>query len=120
MSYGNSAAQDACLDVYKTGDLMYLCSAEPADYAEAVSLALANMAAPVFGANADYVGGRETEISAITDGVGTATGTATHYAIVTVGTTTLQVAQTLSASFAVVDTEVVKTTAFKLQVPDPV
>lgn len=120
MSYGNPAAQDACLDVYKTGTKMYLCSAEPATYAEAVSLALADMGVPSFGVNADYVGGRETEIAAITDGVGIATGTATHYAIVTIAGAVLQVAQTLLASFAVVDTEVVKTTAFKLQVPDPV
>ena len=119
MSYGNPLAQDAALDVYKTGTKMYLCSAEPTTYATAVSLALADMGTPSFGTTADYVGGRETEVAAITDGIGTATGTATHYAIVTVSGSVLQVVQSLSASFSVVNTEVVKTTAFKIQVPDP-
>lgn len=119
MSFGNPAAQDAALDIYTNADKMYLCSSEPATYAEAVSLSLADMGVPSFGAYEDYAGGRQSLIAAKTDGVGIATGSATHYALVLVGSTTLQVAKPLTAPFDVVDTEVVKTTAANLKVPNP-
>lgn len=83
---------------------IYINSAEPATYTAATSTnALGNKnfgAGAVFPAAiaAGSPSGRQLATAAVTDGSVTATGTATHYSVVTSGSSRLEVAQSLSAS----------------------
>lgn len=86
---------------------IYVCSAEPATYTAASSTnALGNKN---FGAGAVFPGaiaagspsGRKLTTAAVTDGAISASGTATHWAIVTSGSSRLDAASSLSASQAV-------------------
>lgn len=67
--------------VVANGDLLNICSAEPASYAGIAAVNLGNKAVtqgdPVNGAT----DGRRTIIPAITDGAVTASGTASHWAL---------------------------------------
>ena len=103
MPYLNDNTLDnglAALKAAATG--IYICSAEPATYTAATSTnALGNK---VVAAGAVYPGaiaagspsGRKLTSIAVTDGAVTASGTATHSAIVSSGSSRLEVAQALS------------------------
>ncbi len=88
-------------------DRTYICSAEPSTYTAATStLALGSKnfgAGAVFPAAiaAGSPSGRKLTRAAITDGAVTATGTASHIADVTSGSSRLETATSLSASQAV-------------------
>lgn len=88
-------------------DRIYICSAEPATFTAATSTnALGNKtlsAGAVFPAAiaAGSPSGRKLTTVAVTDGNVTATGTASHWAVVTNGSSRLEVAQALSASQSV-------------------
>lgn len=88
-------------------DRVYLCSAEPATYLQASStfaLGNKNVAAGAVFPNAIAAGspsGRKLSTLAISDGAITATGTASHWSVVTSGSSRLEVAQALSATQAV-------------------
>ena len=97
---------DAALNVLTNDcDAIHICSQTPTTYTEAVTTyTLGNKATPTVGAPADRGGGgREVTVSAITDGTVTATGTATHYAMVDVVGTRLLATGALSPSQAVVN-----------------
>jgi hypothetical protein len=85
-------------------DRVYLCNAEPATYLQATStfaLGNKNVAAGAVFPNAIAAGspsGRKISTLAITDGVISAGGTASHWASVTSGSSRLEVAQALSAT----------------------
>lgn len=88
-------------------DAVYLCSQEPATYTQATStyaLGNKNLGAGAVYPNAIAAGspsGRKLTSAAIVAGAPgsiTASGTATHSAVVTTGSTRLEVAQALAAS----------------------
>lgn len=91
---------DAALTKLDTeANALHVCSQEPADYTEATSTyTLGNKATPSVGAPADTTGGRKVTVAAITDGTATATGTATHWALVDTVNSRLLATGALSAS----------------------
>lgn len=99
-----SAVLDGGLSVLDTqSDKIYIVSADPTTYTEAVSTyALGNKnfgAGACFGAPADATpNGRKVSSTAITDGSVTATGTATGWAVVTSGSSRLDANGPLSPS----------------------
>lgn len=103
---------------------VYINSSEPATYTAASStVALGNKnfgAGAVFPAAiaAGSPSGRKITTAAITDGSVTGTGTATHYSVVTSGSSRLEVAQSLSASQAVTSGNTFTLTAADVRLPN--
>lgn len=121
MALVNDSVLDAALTQIKTATRLLLCSSEPADYAAAVAATLATKDSPTLGAIGDGTGGRKFTVAAITDAVGNATGTATHYALVNVAGTELLATKSLSASFAVTSGATdIEIDAFDINNPDAV
>lgn len=103
---------------------IYICSQEPATYTAATSTyALGNKN---FGAGAVYPGaiaagspsGRKLTSAAVADGSVTASGTATHSAVVSAGSSRLEVAQALSASQVVTSGNAFTLTAQDVRLPN--
>jgi hypothetical protein len=118
MGYVPDSVLDLSLTEIKTSTRLLLCSSQPADYAAAVAAQLAHKDAPTLGAIGDYAGGRRFAVSAITDGVGDATGTATYYALVRVADTTLLATEALATPFDVASGGTVELDAFNVSQPD--
>lgn len=121
-AYLNDRVLDNGLTVLDTeADRLYLCSQQPASYAEATSTyALGSKTAISVGAPADgTVNGRRVTVGAITGGSISGTGTATHYAIVDSGNSRLLAAHTLAASQAVTNGNTFSLAAFDITLPDP-
>ena len=100
---------------------LYITSAEATTYTQAATTyALGVKATPTVSAPADRTGGgREVTVSAITDGSVTASGTATHYALVDQSNSRLLATGSLSASQAVTSGNTFTLTSFKIGIPDP-
>lgn len=98
-----------------------ITSAEATTYTQANSTyALGNSTSLSIGAPADRGGGgRQVTIAAITDGAVTATGTATHYAIVDTVNSRLLATGSLSASQAVTNGNTFTLTSTTIGIPDP-
>lgn len=99
------AALDAGLQYVRDNAVnFYVTSSEATTYTEATAtFALGNKASITVTAQADYAGagaGRKVEVSTFTDGTVTATGTATHWALVNPTGSVLVATGTLSASQA--------------------
>lgn len=96
-------------------------SQEASTYAEANSTyALGNSTSLSIGAPADRSGGgRKVAVAAITDGSVTATGTATHYALVDTNNSRLLATGALTASQAVTSGNTFTLAAFDIGIPDP-
>ena len=121
-AYLNDRVLDNGLTVLDTeADKLYLCSQQPATFAEATSTyALGNKTAISVGSPADgTVNGRRVTVGAISGGSITATGTATHYALVDSTNSRLLAAHTLSASQAVTNGNTFSLAAFDITIPDP-
>lgn len=90
-------------------------------YAEAITTySLGNSTTLSIGAPADRGGGgREVTVAALADGTVTATGTATHFAIVDTANSRLLVAGSLSASRGVVSGDAFSVATFTVGIPDP-
>ena len=99
-----------------------ICSQVPTTYTEAnATYALGSKTSISVGAPADgAVSGRRVTIAAITDGSVTATGTATHYALIDTSNSRLLVTNTLASSQAVTNGNVFTTAAFDVTFADPV
>ncbi len=84
MAYLNPRVLDLGLNVLTTETTrLHFCSAEPTNYAQAVSLSLGSKASPSVGAPADRTpSGRKVTVAAVSDGAATANGSVTHYALV--------------------------------------
>jgi hypothetical protein len=120
MAFLNDAVLDAALDeIIDNVTTLYICSAEPATYAEASSTyALGSKASPTVGTKANgSPSGRQCTVSAISDGSVSDTGTATHWAL-TSGTV-LYAAEELSSSQAVTEGNDFTLTSFTITIPDP-
>ena len=100
---------------------LYITSQEATTYTQAATTyALGVKATPTVSAPADRTGGgREVTVSAITDGSVTATGTATHYALVDQTNSRLLAAGALSASQGVTSGNQFTLSSFKIGIPDP-
>lgn len=116
MAYINDLAFDAAIGYLVTnGTRLHICSAEPSSAANAVSLSLGNKATITLGSATDRTPtGRKTVVPAISDGSVTATGTATHWAIINSGATILSATGALSASQSVTSGNTFTLAAFDL------
>jgi hypothetical protein len=96
-------------------------SQEASTYAEANSTyALGNSTSLSIGAPADRSGGgRKVAVASITDGSVTATGTATHYALVDTNNSRLLATGALTASQAVTSGNTFTLATFDIGIPDP-
>lgn len=96
-------------------------SQEAGTYAEANSTyALGNSTSLSIGAPADRSGGgRKVAVASITDGSVTATGTATHYALVDTNNSRLLATGALTASQAVTSGNTFTLATFDIGIPDP-
>ena len=116
----NDDVFDSGLSVLDTATTtLYICSQPPATRTEAVTTyALGNKASLAIGAPADRSGGgREVTVSAITGGNVTATGSATHYAIV--DGTRLLAANSLASAQSVTSGNTFSLASFTIGIPDP-
>jgi hypothetical protein len=124
MPFLNDAALDALLNyVQDNVETLHICSTLPTTYTEAtVTYDLGNKASPTMAEPSDRGGGgRESVVSAITDGSVTATGTADFWALVKdSATSTLLAAGDLSAPQAVTSGNTFTLTSFAVGVPDAV
>ena len=100
---------------------VYICSQEPATYAEAITTyALGNKSGLTISAPADRAGGgREITVSAIAAGTVTATGTASHFAVVYATGSELLATKALAAPQVVTSGNTWTLTAFTIGIPDP-
>ncbi len=100
---------------------MHICSTLPTTYTEAITTyTLGNKSAPTVGSPAARSpNGRKVTVSAVTDGLCTANGTAGYYALVATGTSRLLAAGTLSNPQAVINGNPFTTTAIDIGVPAP-
>ena len=96
-------------------------SQEASTYAEANStFAMGNSTSLSIGAPADRSGGgRKVAVASITDGSVTATGTATHYALVDTNNSRLLATGALTASQAVTSGNTFTLATFDIGIPDP-
>lgn len=103
---------------------IYICSSEPATYTAATTTAaLGNATGAAFNGigvpSAGSPNGRQVTVNAITSGTVTATGTATHFAIVDTVNSRLLATQALSASQAVTNGNTFSLTSFTIRIPAP-
>lgn len=120
MAFLNDRVYDNGLTVLDTeADKLYICNAEPATYTQAITtFALGVKNTPTVSAPAARSGGgREVTVSAITDGTVTATGTASHWALVDSANSRLLAAKALSATQSVTSGNPFTLTSFKVGVP---
>lgn len=113
---------DAALSKLDTeADRIDITSQEATTYTEATSTyTLGNSTSLSFGAPTDGdTSGRKVTAAAITDGSVTATGTATHYAIVDVSATRLLATGSLTASQSVTSGNTFTLATFDVEIPDP-
>ena len=96
-------------------------SQEATSYTEATSTyTLGNSTSLSIGAPADRSGGgRKVAVAAITDGSISATGTATHYAIVDTSNSRLLATGSLTASQSVTSGNTFTLATFDIGIPDP-
>ena len=122
MAFLNDRVFDNGLTVLDTeANKILITSAEPATYTEAnATYALGNSTSLSIGAPQDRTGGgREVVVAAVTDGTVTATGTATHYAIVDTVNSRLLAAGALTSSQVVTSGNTFTLTSVTIGIPDP-
>jgi|TARA_R110000823_G_scaffold148380_3_gene279068 hypothetical protein len=118
----NDRVLDNGLTVLDTeANKIVITSQEATTYTEAnATYALGDSTSLSIGAPADRAGGgREVTVAAITDGSVTATGTATHYAIIDTANTRLLATSTLTASQAVTSGNTFTLSSVAIGIPDP-
>lgn len=123
MAYINDTDLDALLNSVRPDcETLHICSQEPTSYAEVGTYTLGNKSSPTVATPTDRSpNGREIVVSAISDGSVTATGTATHWAMVRdTATSRLVVTGALASSQAVTSGNTFTLTSFAIGVPDAV
>ena len=97
-----------------------ICSQEPTTYAAATTTyTLGNKTSLSIGSPADGSTGRKVTVAAITDGTVSASGTATHYAIVDTVNSRLLSAGALASPQVVTSGNTFTLAAFDIRIPDP-
>ena len=118
----NDRVYDNGLTVLSTeADKIFITSQEATTYTEAnATYALGDSTSLSIGAPQDRTGGgREVVVAAIIDGSVTATGTATHYAIVDTVNSRLLATGSLTASQAVTSGNSFTLSSVAIGIPDP-
>ena len=113
---------DAGLSALDTeANRLCICSQEPTSYAGANSTyRLGYKDTPTISAPADRTGGgREVTVSAISDGVVDATGSASHWAIIDTVNSRLLATGSLSSSQGVTSGNSFSLASFTIGIPDP-
>lgn len=114
------AMLDTAFDWLDQATRMYACSGQPADYAgiAAVTLATATMTADTDYTKANGASGRKVTVAAKTGVSITASGTATHIVLASLGDTTLRYVTTCTSQ-ALVSGGTVDFPAWEIQIADP-
>jgi hypothetical protein len=114
------AFMDAAFDWLDQSTRMYACSGEPANYAgiAAVTLATATMTADTDYTKANGASGRKVTVAAKTGVSITASGTATHIVLASLGDSTLRYVTTCTSQ-ALVSGGTVDFPAWDIQISDP-
>ena len=118
----NDRVFDSGLTVLDTeANKIHITSQEATTYTEAnATYALGNSTSLSIAAPTDRSGGgRKVVVASITDGSVTATGTATHFALVDTGNTRLLATGSLSASQSVTSGNTFTLASFDIGIPDP-
>lgn len=104
-----------------TTEKLYLLSEDPGlTWANIATYALGHKSSPSIASPTDRSGGgREVIISAITDGLVTATGNAGYYALTDDSETRILVTGSLTSTLSVTSGGVFATEAFAVGIPDP-
>lgn len=122
MAFISDTILDAALQVIRDAvtPVLHICSSEPANYAGVAAVTLGNKAAPTIGAQADgSPNGRSVSIATFTNGTVTATGTATHWALVDDNSSTLLATVAVPASQALTNGNPLSmTSALVIRIPD--
>ncbi|MCB0159455.1 MAG: hypothetical protein KDD83_15075 [Caldilineaceae bacterium] len=121
MAFLHDDVLDGGLDVLTAdADKLVLCSQAPTSFAEAnATYKLAEKASPTVGAAEDRAGGgRKVVVAAITDGSVTATGTATHWALLDTANSKLLAWQTVTSQ-ALTNGNTFQLNALNIGIPDP-
>lgn len=115
----NDAGADAALTYWTDATAMVLCSAQPTTYTEANTTYKLASVAPTFDAITDGdTSGRKRRIQAKTGISVTASGTATHVALIKAGDTTLRYVTTCTSQ-AVASGGTADTNAWDIEIADP-
>jgi hypothetical protein len=103
-AYLNDYILDNGLAALADGSRLYFCSAQPADYAGIAAVALGYKDTPVITGPADATpSGRKMTIAAFADGLGTATGDAAYWVLVSVADSRLLTGNDISPVAPVVN-----------------
>lgn len=120
MPFINDRVLDNGLTVLDTeATHLHICNAEPSTFTQATStFSLGNKSSLSIGAPAARSpSGRRVTVAAITDGTVTATGTASHYAIVDTANSRLLAAGSLASSQSVTSGNTFSLPAFDIGIP---
>jgi hypothetical protein len=99
---------------------LHWCSAEPADYADALALSLGNRASPTVSApGARAPSGRKVTVAAVMNGDGTGDGTITHWALLDTVGERLLAAAPVDVPKATNIGDTITSAAFELGIPGP-
>lgn len=102
MPYQDERIYRGGLTAIAEGNIMHLCNAEPATFADLATMTLANKTDPTIDAIADSAGGgRQRTIPTITDLTVTTAATATHWALADTVNSRLLFADALQSDIAV-------------------
>jgi hypothetical protein len=118
------AVLDATLNDIAEADTLYVCSAEPADFAGIASVALADVALTPGDGNGDFTiadgdsSGRKLTVGAQSDFDVDATGDGDHIVLADASGTTLKYVTTC-ASQTVTDGNTASTSAWDIEIADP-
>jgi len=118
---GNRVFDNGLTVLDTEANAIHVTSQEATSYAEATSTyTLGNSTSLSIAAPADRTGGgRKVAVAAISDGSITATGTATHYAIVDTSNSRLLATAALTASQSVTNGNTFTLATFDIGIPDP-
>ena len=122
MAYLSNNVFDNGLNYIDTNtEKLYILSANPGStWGNIATYALGNKTTPAIAAPTDRsAGGREIVIAAITDGVATATGDATHYALTDDSASEILASSTLSSTLSVTNGGTFGLESFTIGIPDP-
>ena len=123
MPFLNDRVLDNGLTVLDTeATKIHICSAEPSTFGGVASVTLGNKALGAGGIGAPGArspSGRKVTVASFSDGSVTATGTASHYAVVDETNSRLLAANALSASQAVTSGNTFSLNAFDIGIPGP-
>jgi hypothetical protein len=111
---------DAALNnIVSNANKVVICSQEPATYTEANSTyKLGEKTSVTVGSpSAGSPDGRQVTVPAVTGGTVTASGTATHHALIDTVNSVLYAAKSLSASQAVTSGNTYSATAYTIRIP---